>query len=57
MFNRFWPGDDQRSADLAQATLDFQRTFDWDWVQLTPASTYSVVDYGLQAGWQGVRKW
>lgn len=53
VFNRTWPGDDQRAADLARVTVDFQRAYGWDWVQLTPASTYSVVDYGLQDAWQG----
>lgn len=46
---RHWPGDDQRAADLAHATLEFQQTFDWDFINMTPASTYGVVDYGVQA--------
>jgi uroporphyrinogen decarboxylase len=50
---RHWPGDDQRAADLAQATIAFQQTYDWDFVRVTPFSAYSVADYGVQTGWQG----
>jgi uroporphyrinogen decarboxylase len=52
-FTRHWPGDDQRAADLARATVDFQRAYGWDCVQVFPASTFSVVDYGGQDEWQG----
>ncbi len=50
---RHWPGDDQRAADLARSTIEFQRTFDWDFVKITPASSFSVTDYGVQDEWQG----
>ncbi len=50
---RHWPGDDQRAADLARSVVDFQKTFDWDFIKLTPASSYCVADYGLQDEWQG----
>lgn len=50
---RHWPGDDQRAADLARSTLDFQRAFDWDIVQVVPARSYSVADYGLGTVWEG----
>jgi uroporphyrinogen decarboxylase len=50
---RHWPGDDQRSADLARAVVDFQRTYDWDFVKVTPFSAYCVADYGVQTQWQG----
>ncbi len=50
---RHWPGDDQRAADLARSTVDFQRTYDWDFVKITPASSFCVVDYGVQDEWQG----
>lgn len=50
---RHWPGDDERAADLAQAVVEFQRTFDWDFVKVTPASSYSVADYGVQDQWEG----
>ena len=50
---RHWPGDDQRASDLAQACVDFQNTFDWDFVKVTASSNYSVTDYGVQDQWTG----
>ena len=50
---RHWPGDDQRAADLARSTIEFQRMYDWDFVKVTPAESYAVADYGLQDEWQG----
>ncbi len=50
---RHWPGDDERAADLARSVVDFQRAFDWDFVKVTPASSYSVADYGVQDQWEG----
>ncbi len=50
---RHWPGDDQRAADLARSTVDFQRAYDWDLVKVTPASSYCVADYGVQDQWEG----
>lgn len=50
---RHWPGDDQRAADLAHSTIEFQKTYDWDFVKITPASTFSVSDYGVQDEWEG----
>jgi len=50
---RHWPGDDQRAADLARSTIEFQKLYDWDFVKVTPASSFSVMDYGLQDEWHG----
>ncbi len=50
---RHWPGDDQRAADLARAVVTFQKTFDWDFVKVTPASSYCITDYGVQDEWRG----
>lgn len=50
---RHFPGDDQRAADFARSTVDFQRAYDWDFVKVTPASAYSVIDYGVQDQWAG----
>lgn len=50
---RHWPGDDQRAADLARSTIDFQQQYDWDFVKVTPCSGYCVTDYGVQDDWQG----
>jgi len=50
---RHWPGDDQRAADLAEATVAFQRQWDFDFVKVTPASSFCVTDYGVQDRWVG----
>lgn len=50
---RHWPGDDQRAADLARSTIEFQQRYDWDFVKITPASSFSVADYGVQDEWEG----
>ncbi|MCB9452066.1 MAG: uroporphyrinogen decarboxylase [Anaerolineaceae bacterium] len=50
---RHWPGDDQRAADLAQSTIEFQKRYDWDFVKVTPASSFCVTDYGVQDVWEG----
>ena len=50
---RYWPGDDQRAADLARSTLEFQRTYDWDFIKVTPHLHYCVADYGVQTEWRG----
>lgn len=53
MLWRHFPGDDQRAADLARSIVDFQQTYDWDVSVIAPASTYSIVDHGLQDEWRG----
>jgi uroporphyrinogen decarboxylase len=50
---RPFPGDDQRSADLAQCIIDYQLQFDWDFIQIVPADNALVIDYGVQDEWQG----
>lgn len=50
---RHWPGDDQRPEDLAAATLAFQRRYDFDFVKVTPASSFCVRDWGTQDRWVG----
>ena len=50
---RHWPGDDQRAADLARSAVEFQKTYDWDFVKVTPASSYCITDYGVQDEWEG----
>lgn len=50
----FWkhhPVADQDARSLAEATLAFQRRVDCDFVKLTPASSYQLVDYGLRDQW------
>lgn len=50
---RHWPGDDQDAEALAAAHLKWQADYDWDLVKVGPASSYSVVDWGLRDEWLG----
>ena len=50
---RHFPGDDQRPADLAWATLMWQATWDWDFIKVSPASSFCLVDWGAQDRWVG----
>jgi len=50
---RHFPGDDYRPNDLAAATVAFQRQYDFDFVKVTPASSFCVQDWGSQDHWMG----
>lgn len=50
---RHFPGDDQRPEDLARATVAFQRCYDFDFVKVTPASSFCLRDWGSQDRWAG----
>jgi uroporphyrinogen decarboxylase len=50
---RHFPVDDQSPQDLAAAHLDYQRTFDFDFVKVTPASSYAIKDWGAEDEWRG----
>lgn len=50
---RHWPGDDQDAAALASAHLKWQADYDWDVLKVGPASSYSVVDWGVTDRWDG----
>ncbi len=50
---RHFPVDDQDPISLAEAVLAFQREFDFDLIKVTPASSFSVADWGVQDEWQG----
>jgi uroporphyrinogen decarboxylase len=50
---RHFPGDDQRPADLAAATLMWQRQWDWDFIKVSPASSFCLVDWGAEDRWIG----
>jgi len=58
---RHWPGDDQRAVDLARDTLDFQHTYDFDFVKCMPSSNYCIADWGAESWWvgndEGTRTW
>jgi uroporphyrinogen decarboxylase len=50
---RHFPVDDQDPETLAAATLDFQSHFDFDLVKVTPASSFSIKDWGAEDVWEG----
>lgn len=50
---RHWPGDDQDAHALAAAHLKWQQDWEWDFLKVGPASSYSVVDWGVQDRWVG----
>jgi uroporphyrinogen decarboxylase len=50
---RHFPVDDQSSKNLAEATIDFQRAYDFDLVKVTPASSFCIRDWGAKDEWQG----
>jgi uroporphyrinogen decarboxylase len=50
---RHFPGDDQRPDDLAWATLMWQQTWDWDFIKVSPASSFCLVDWGAEDRWVG----
>lgn len=50
---RHFPVDDQTPGGLAAAEIAFQRTYDFDLVKVTPASSYCVRDWGIGDEWRG----
>jgi uroporphyrinogen decarboxylase len=50
---RHFPVDDQHPETLAAATVDFQRHYDFDLVKVTPASSFSIKDWGAEDIWEG----
>jgi uroporphyrinogen decarboxylase len=50
---RHFPGDDYRPEDLAASIVGFQRRYDFDFVKVTPASSFSVADWGVRDEWRG----
>jgi uroporphyrinogen decarboxylase len=50
---RHFPVDDQTPEGLAAAILDFQRTYDFDLVKVTPASSFCLKDWGVDDEWRG----
>ena len=50
---RHFPVDDQTPEGLAGAVINFQKTFDFDLVKVTPASSYCLIDWGVQDSWKG----
>jgi len=50
---RHFPVDDQSPEALAKATLHFQSLYDFDLVKVTPASSFSIRDWGVEDEWRG----
>ncbi|MEW6566971.1 MAG: uroporphyrinogen decarboxylase family protein [Chloroflexota bacterium] len=50
---RHFPVDDQDPEALAESVLAFQRLFDLDLIKVTPASSSSVRDWGVEDAWKG----
>jgi uroporphyrinogen decarboxylase len=50
---RHYPVDDQSPEALARAHVWFQRTFDFDLVKVTPASSFCLKDWGVDDIWEG----
>lgn len=52
-FWRHFPGDDQGAGSLAKATIQFQSTWEFDFVKVSPTSNYCTVDWGVRTRWVG----
>ncbi len=52
-FWRHFPGDDQRATDLAQATIDFQERYDFDFVKVSPSNSFAGEDWGARTAFRG----
>ena len=50
---RHFPGDDQNPLELAASTVAFQRQYDFDFIKVTPASSFCVRDWGVEDRWLG----
>jgi uroporphyrinogen decarboxylase len=50
---RHFPVDDQDPGRLAAAISHFQRTFEFDFIKVTPASSFCIKDYGATDIWKG----
>ncbi len=50
---RHFPVDDQTPDGLAAATAAFQRTYDFDLIKVTPASSFCLKDWGADDAWRG----
>ena len=50
---RHWPVDDQKGDTLAWSSLWWQRTWDWDFMKLTPTSNYPIANHGQTSRYLG----
>ncbi|NJN96292.1 MAG: uroporphyrinogen decarboxylase [Anaerolineales bacterium] len=53
--------DDRYGPELARAHLEFQQTYDFDFIKVTPSSDFMVAGYGAESRWvgneEGTREW
>ncbi len=52
-FWRHFPVDDQHPESLASSTVEFQQMFDFDFVKVSPSSSFCLKDWGAADIWQG----
>ena len=50
---RHFPVDDQEPGSLTAATLAFQKSFDFDFVKVSPSSSFCLKDWGVDDEWVG----
>jgi uroporphyrinogen decarboxylase len=50
---RHFPVDDQSPETLAAATLHWQRVYNFDFIKVTPASSFCLKDWGVDDIWEG----
>lgn len=50
---RHFPVDDQDPRALAETTGDFQDRYDFDFIKVTPSSSFCLRDWGVEDEWQG----
>jgi uroporphyrinogen decarboxylase len=50
---RHFPVDDQTPSSLAAAIAAHQAQYDFDFVKVTPASSFCLKDWGVEDEWQG----
>ncbi len=50
---RHWPGDDQDADALAYAHVKWQRDYDWDFIKVSPSSSFAIRDWGVEDRWSG----
>lgn len=50
---RHFPVDDQTPEGLAAAVVAFQQAYDFDFVKVTPESSYFIKEWGITDAWRG----
>jgi uroporphyrinogen decarboxylase len=50
---RHFPVDDQAPDRLARAIISYQKNYDFDFVKVTPASSFCLKDWGVEDEWRG----